>query len=72
MFNKQLIPGRVEDIIDNEIFVETILPDMLITATDIAEQLKGDEIKEGSDKLFENITYFLFKLKLYYSRYNPK
>ena len=47
MFNKQLIPGRVEDIIDNEIFVETILPDMLITATDIAEQLKGDEIKEG-------------------------
>jgi len=47
MFNKQLIPGRIEDVIDNETFLETILPDMLSSATDISEQLKGDEIAEG-------------------------
>ncbi len=51
LFNKQLIPGRIDDLIGNETLVDTIIPDMIKTATEVAEQLKVEEIDAGLQRV---------------------
>lgn len=47
LFHQKLIPGRIDDLIENETLVDIIFPEMVKTATEIAEQLKLEEIDGG-------------------------
>lgn len=47
LFDQQLRPGQLDGLLDNETMVDTIIPNMLAAATDVAEVLGGSEIANG-------------------------
>ncbi|WP_192346261.1 RNA polymerase-associated protein RapA [Algoriphagus sp. Y33] len=51
MLNKNLVPGRIEPLLENEAFVDTLLPNMILSATEIAEQMGEQEIKKGLERM---------------------
>lgn len=62
LLNKQLIPGRIDDMLDNETLVETILPNMLETATTLAEQLQEKEIAQGLQRMNQTLDHEIERL----------
>jgi ATP-dependent helicase HepA len=62
MFNKQLRPGRINDLIENETLVDVIIPEMINTATEIAEQLKLQEIDKGLGRLNQTLDHEISRL----------
>ncbi len=50
-FDQQLRPGQLDDLLDNETLVDTIIPNMLAAATDVAEVLGGTEIANGLEQM---------------------
>jgi ATP-dependent helicase HepA len=62
MLNKQLRPGRIDDLIDNETLVDVIIPEMIETATEIAEQLKLAEIEKGISRLNQTLDHEIDRL----------
>lgn len=46
-FDKQLISGQIDEMINNETLIDTILPNMISTAFEIANTLKVAEISKG-------------------------
>lgn len=68
LFNKQLIPGQIDDLIENEILVDNILPMMIKSANDLAEQLKEQVIKEGIEKMSQSLDHEIERLALLYKR----
>ena len=51
MLNKNLIPGSIETLLDNDAFVDTILPNMISSATKIATALAEKEIAKGLQRM---------------------
>lgn len=51
MLNKNLIPGKIDALLDNEAFVDTMLPNMISAATEKAEELGKKEITEGLQRM---------------------
>lgn len=51
MLNKNLIAGSIDALMDNETFVETLLPKMMSSATEIAKELGEVEISKGLDRM---------------------
>lgn len=68
LFNKQLIPGQIDDLIENETLVDTILPDMIETATEIAEQLKLEEIDAGLNRMNQTLDHEIGRLASLHKR----
>ena len=68
LFNKQLIPGQVSDLIENETFVDEILPDMIKNATEIAEQLKEKELEAGLKDMNHTLDHEIGRLASLYKR----
>lgn len=68
LFNKQLIPGKIDDLIENETLVDTILPNMIKTATEIAEQLKVEEIDNGLERMNRTLDHEIGRLASLYKR----
>jgi len=68
LFNKQLIPGKIDDLIGNETVVDTIIPDMIKTATEIAEQLKLEQIDAGLERLNQTLDHEIGRLAYLYKR----
>lgn len=64
LLNKQLIPGRIDDMLDNETLVETILPSMLETATTLAEQLQEKEIAQGLQRMSQTLDHEIERLAI--------
>jgi ATP-dependent helicase HepA len=62
LFNKHLIPGKIDDMIENETLVETILPEMIKTATEIAEQMKGEELGAGLKRMNQTLDHEIGRL----------
>lgn len=50
-FDKQLIPGQIDDLINDETLMDTILPKMISTAIEIAEALAAAEISNGLERM---------------------
>ncbi|MBI9069538.1 MAG: RNA polymerase-associated protein RapA [Salinivirgaceae bacterium] len=50
-FEKNLRPGPIDDLIDNETLMDIILPNMISTATEIAEALRAAEISNGLERM---------------------
>ena len=68
LFNKQLIPGQIDDLIGNESFVDTILPEMIKTAIEIAEQEKLKGIDVGLKSMNQTLDHEIGRLAYLYKR----
>ncbi len=68
LFNKQLMLGRVDELIENEMLIDTILPNMISTATEVAEQLKLEEINTGLERMNETLEHEIGRLATLYQR----
>jgi ATP-dependent helicase HepA len=68
LFNKQLIPGQVDDLLENETLVDTILPEMIKTANEIGEQLKIEEIDVGLQRMSQTLDHEIGRLASLYKR----
>ncbi|HKM93375.1 MAG TPA: RNA polymerase-associated protein RapA [Prolixibacteraceae bacterium] len=51
MLNKNLIPSRINSLLENETFVDTILPNMISSATKIAKGMGENEITKGLQRM---------------------
>ncbi|PZX55946.1 ATP-dependent helicase HepA [Algoriphagus ratkowskyi] len=51
MFNKSVIPGKIDPLLDNEAFVEILLPKMISSATQMAEEMGNLEIAKGLERM---------------------
>jgi len=47
MLNKSVVLGRIDSLLDNDVFMETMLPDMILSAMEIAEEMGECENRKG-------------------------
>ena len=62
-FDKRLANGQMDDLLDNETFVEGILPDMISAATILAEEKGAKEIKEALHRMNLTLHHEIDRLK---------
>lgn len=62
-FDQQLIPGQLDDLIQNETLMENILPDMITAATKIAKTLGATEISNGLQKMNLTLDHEIGRLR---------
>jgi len=63
-FDKKLIPGSIEPLLDNEMLLETILPNMILAATKIAEAQRSKEIVKGLQRMNLTLNHEIDRLKI--------
>ena len=51
MLNKSVVLGKMDSLLDNDVFVEKMLPDMISSATEIAEEMGEQEIEKGLERM---------------------
>src|SRR5690606_32258427 len=61
--DKKLTPGKMDALLDNETLMETILPNMISTATKIAEQQDTKEIANGLERMNLTLHHEIDRLK---------
>jgi len=64
LFNNKLIPGSIEELLDSETFVDTILPNMISSATKIAEEQSINEIAKGLKRMNLTLNHEIGRLKI--------
>lgn len=62
-FDQQLIPAQIDDLIQHEALMETILPNMIKAATKFAETLGTKEISNGLYKMNLTLDHEISRLK---------
>lgn len=62
--DKKLIPGKIDALLDNQTLMETILPNMISTATKIAEQRGKIEIASGLERMNLSLNHEIDRLKI--------
>ena len=62
MLNKNLVPGSLESLLENDLFVDTMLPNMISSATEIAEELGEQEISKGLDRMKRTLDHEINRL----------
>ncbi len=68
LFNQNLIPGNIDPIIDNETLVDAVIPNMIEAATEVAEQLKIEAIKEAMGHMSQTLDHEIGRLAYLYKR----
>ena len=68
IFDKKLAPGSIEPLLDNDTIVETILPNMISTATQIAEKQGAKEIARGLQLMDLTLNHEIDRLKTLQTR----
>ncbi len=68
LFHQQLIPGRIDDLIENETLVDIIFPEMIKTAIEIADQLKLEKIDGGLSRMNQTLDHEIDRLAYLYKR----
>jgi ATP-dependent helicase HepA len=63
ILDKQLIPGKMDALLDNQTLMETILPQMIATATAIAEQQRTKEIASGLKRMHLAMNHEIGRLR---------
>lgn len=61
-FDQRLIPGSMDDLLDNEVFIETLLPNMITTATELAEELGAAAIARGLQHMNRTLNHEIDRL----------
>jgi len=64
LFDKKLIPGSIEVLLDNDTIVETILPNMIDAATKIAEEQSTKEKTKGLKRMNLTLNHEIDRLKI--------
>ena len=67
-FDQQLLPGKMDDLIDNDSFMESILPNMMSEASKIAEALGATEVANGMKKMNFTLDHEIDRLKLLHTK----
>jgi ATP-dependent helicase HepA len=62
MLNKSVVLGRIDSLLDNDAFVETMLPDMISSATEIAEEMGEQEIEKGLERMKRTLDHEINRL----------
>ncbi|MDG1276459.1 MAG: RNA polymerase-associated protein RapA [Algoriphagus sp.] len=62
MLNKNLVPGNLDSLLENDLFVDTMLPNMISSATEIAEKLGEQEISKGLDRMKRTLDHEINRL----------
>jgi len=60
--NKQLRAGKIDELLENETLVDVIIPEMLSTADEIAEQIRLEEIEKGLVRLNQTMDHEIGRL----------
>jgi ATP-dependent helicase HepA len=63
LFDKYLMPGSVDSMLDNDTLVETVIPDMIDRATQIAEAMAEEKIATGLRKVDLTVNHEINRLK---------
>ncbi len=63
IFEQKLLPGQIDELIQNETLRETILPNMITAATKVAEKLGATEISGGLLRMSANMDREIDRLK---------
>jgi ATP-dependent helicase HepA len=64
MLNKKIIPGQIDPFLDNEIFRDTVLPNMISAAKDIAEEQAAGIITNGLQKMNNTLNHEIERLQV--------
>jgi len=70
LMSKQLIPGHIDDLIENELLVETIIPNMIQTAAELNEQRKTEKVKSGLALMSQTLDHEIGRLAALHKRNN--
>jgi len=62
--NKKLTPGNMDALLDNDTLMETVLPNMLATATKIAELQGKEEIAQALERMNLTLDHEINRLKI--------
>jgi ATP-dependent helicase HepA len=62
MLNKSVVLGKMDSLLDNDVFVETMLPDMISSATEIAEEMGDREIEKGLERMKRTLDHEINRL----------
>ncbi len=68
LFNTQLKFGQIDDLIDNETVVETLIPNMIHAAEEMAEQLMVKEVKAGLERMSQTLDHEIGRLASLHKR----
>ena len=63
-FDKKLISGSIDPLLDNEMIVDTLLPDMMAAAKDIAAAQRKKEIAKGMQHMNLTLNHEIDRLKI--------
>jgi len=69
-FDKYLKPGQIDDLIENESLMDTILPNMISTAKEIVDVLGGIEISNGLQRMNQTLDHEIERLISLYKKNN--
>ena len=64
LFDKRLIPGSIEILLDNEMLVDTIVPNMISAATKIAEVQSAKERTKGLKRMNLTLNHEIDRLRI--------
>lgn len=62
LLNKNVVPGKIDPLLENDLFVETMLPEMISSATEIAEELAEQEILKGLQRMKATLDHEINRL----------
>ncbi|WP_026969185.1 RNA polymerase-associated protein RapA [Algoriphagus terrigena] len=62
MLNKSVVPGKIDALLESNLFVETMLPDMIASATEIAEEMGENEIEKGLARMRRTLDHEINRL----------
>jgi ATP-dependent helicase HepA len=68
MLEQRLIPGRVQDLLDNETLVDTILPKMISIAKEYAESRKERVISDAMERMNLKLNHEIGRLATLYKK----
>jgi len=68
IFDKKLIPGSIDPLLDNEMIVETLLPDMISAAKSIAAAQRKKEIAKGLQRMNLTLNHEIDRLKILHQK----
>ena len=64
MFNKMIIPAKIDTLLENEALVDTMLPNMILSATKIAEDMSAKEKTKGLQRMKRTLDHEIDRLKV--------
>lgn len=62
MLNKSIVPGNIDPLLESDLFVEKMLPEMISSATEIAEEMGEQEIEKGLDRMKRTLNHEINRL----------